>query len=106
MRYLLDLRDPVPDGIEGLLVCDIVNQKNALCASEIRGSDGAEALLTSRVPDLQLDSLGIAGFVSEKERESAAVVARDRGGTIRHDDRGHRRYSSTIQGRKSCRHGK
>lgn len=62
-RYLLDLRDPVPDGVEGFLVGDIVNQEDALCASEIRGGDGAEPLLPSRVPDLQLDSLGIAGFV-------------------------------------------
>ena len=59
--YLLDLCDPVPDGVKGLLIRYVINQKNPLSASEIGGRDGAETLLPSGVPDLQLDSLGITG---------------------------------------------
>lgn len=66
---LLDLRDPVPDGVERLLVRHVVHQEDALCASEIGGGDGAEPLLPSRVPDLKLDSLGITGSREKNKRE-------------------------------------
>lgn len=59
--HLLDLRHPVPNGVEGLLVRHVVNQENSLRASEVGGCDGAEAFLPGSVPDLKFDSLGIAG---------------------------------------------
>lgn len=65
--HLLDLRDPVPDGVEGLLVRHVVNKEDALCTSEIGGGDGAEALLPGGVPNLKLDSLGIAEKRAEEE---------------------------------------
>ena len=50
---LVYLADPVADAIERLSVCDIINQKNSLCSSEIRRRDSAEAFLAGRVPDLR-----------------------------------------------------
>lgn len=57
--HLLDLCNPVPNGVKGFLVRYVVNEKDSLRASEIGGRDGAEAFLSRGVPDLQLDSLGI-----------------------------------------------
>lgn len=64
---LLDLRHPVPNGVEGLLVRHVVNEKDSLRASEVRGCDRAEAFLPGRVPDLKLDSLGIAEEVTSNQ---------------------------------------
>eukprot|EP00538_Stauroneis_constricta_P002615 CAMPEP_0119545592 /NCGR_PEP_ID=MMETSP1352-20130426/296_1 /TAXON_ID=265584 /ORGANISM="Stauroneis constricta, Strain CCMP1120" /LENGTH=265 /DNA_ID=CAMNT_0007590159 /DNA_START=330 /DNA_END=1129 /DNA_ORIENTATION=+ len=55
VRVLLDLGDPVADGLEGAAVGDVVDQQDALGAAEVGRGDGAEALLAGRVPDLQLD---------------------------------------------------
>jgi len=56
---LVDLRYPVADGVERAAVGDVVDQEDALRAAEVRGGDGAEALLARRVPDLQLDALAV-----------------------------------------------
>ena len=43
--------------VETLLIRHIVDQQNTHGASVVSGGDGAEALLTSGIPDLQLDTL-------------------------------------------------
>jgi len=56
---LLDLRDPVANGLEGPTIGDVVNEQDALRAAEVGRGDGAESLLAGRVPDLELDALAI-----------------------------------------------
>mmetsp|Transcript_15475 Transcript_15475/g.30563 ORF Transcript_15475/g.30563 Transcript_15475/m.30563 type:complete len:222 (+) Transcript_15475:36-701(+) len=56
---LLDLPDPVPDVVEGLLVCNVVHKQYSHRSSVVSRGDGAEALLPRRVPDLQLELLAL-----------------------------------------------
>jgi len=53
---------PILNGIERLFVCYIVHENEAHSAPIISRCDCAVALLTSRVPDLQLDSLIIPEY--------------------------------------------
>lgn len=76
---LLDLCNPVPNGVERFFVCDIVNEEDALRASKIGGRDGAEALLPGRVPDLELDSLRVTGPSEKKNEGKAPHGKRDHG---------------------------
>jgi hypothetical protein len=41
------------------LICDIVDDNNAVCSAIVARSDCAEALLASSVPDLELDIFAI-----------------------------------------------
>lgn len=41
------------------LIRNVIHQQNAHGATVVGGSDGAEALLPRRVPDLQLDALAV-----------------------------------------------
>jgi hypothetical protein len=45
--------------IEALLVRHVVNQQDTHSATVISSSDGAETLLASSIPDLELDTLAI-----------------------------------------------
>ena len=45
--------------VEGLLICDIVDQQDTHGASVISCGDGAEALLPCRIPYLQFDALSV-----------------------------------------------
>jgi hypothetical protein len=49
---LLNLTDPVTDGVEGTTVGHVVDEEDSLGTAEIGGCDGAETLLTGSVPDL------------------------------------------------------
>lgn len=81
--HLLDLRHPVPNGVERLFVCHIINKEDSLRASEIRGGDGAEAFLPSGVPDLQLDSLCVAARRHNKKVRQKGVHGCDPASTTR-----------------------
>ena len=59
ISMLLNLRDPIADGLEGPPIGDVVNQQDALGAAEVGRGDGAEAFLAGRVPDLELDTLAV-----------------------------------------------
>jgi len=59
VRVLLNLGDPVANGLERPAVGHVVHEQDSLRAAEIRGGDRAEALLARRVPDLELDSLAV-----------------------------------------------
>lgn len=79
MSYLLNLSHPVPNGVERFFVCDVVHQEDSLCASEVGRRDGAETLLPGRIPNLQLDSLGIAfmyvaTFLHRRRMSSQGIV--------------------------------
>lgn len=56
---LLNLRDPVANGLERSTVRHVVHKKDALGAAEIRRGDCAESLLARSVPNLELDSLAV-----------------------------------------------
>ena len=56
---LLYVSNPVTDVGKRLVICDVVNQKDAHGSTIVRGGDGAEALLAGRVPNLQLNALAI-----------------------------------------------
>ena len=56
---LVDLLDPVLHVVEGLLVGDVVDHDDAVGAPVVGAGDGAEPLLASRVPDLQLRGPGV-----------------------------------------------
>jgi len=56
---LLNVADPVANVLEALLVGHVVDEQDAHGAAVVRGRDRAEALLASRIPDLQLDALSI-----------------------------------------------
>ena len=56
---LLDLGYPVADGLEGPAVGNVVDEENALRASEVGRGDCAESLLSGRVPNLELDALAV-----------------------------------------------
>ena len=55
----LDLVHPVFDGAEALAVGDVVGDDDAVGALVVAARDGFEALLASRVPDLQFDGLAV-----------------------------------------------
>jgi len=50
---------PLLDIIEGLIVGHIVNHDDTVGPSVVGRSDGAETLLSSSIPDLELDCLTI-----------------------------------------------
>lgn len=54
-RVLLDILQPVGDVVEGLQICDVVQQQDAHRAPVVGGGERSEALLTGGVPNLQLD---------------------------------------------------
>lgn len=56
---LLDLSDPVPDGLEGAAVRDVVDEEDALRSAKVGRGDGPEPFLAGCVPNLQLDPLAI-----------------------------------------------
>ena len=58
-RVTVDFVQPLLDVVEGLLVGDVVDHNDAVGAAVVAGSDGAEALLSSRVPDLELDGFAV-----------------------------------------------
>ena len=49
---LLNLTDPVTDGVEGTTIGNVVDEEDTLGTAEIGGCDGAETLLAGSVPDL------------------------------------------------------
>ena len=55
----LDVSDPVLDIVEGFFIGDIVDQHDAHGPTVIGRGDGAEPLLSRRVPYLQLDLLPV-----------------------------------------------
>lgn len=78
MPHLLNLSHPVPNGVERLFVCHVVHQENPLCASEVGRRDGAETFLPGRIPNLQLDSLGIASNALQIHVSKINVIRRHR----------------------------
>lgn len=74
------LRLPVLNGIERLFVSYIIHEDEAHGSTVISGCDGAIALLSSRVPDLQLDTLIIPehGLDLEVNANSADKSRRER----------------------------
>mmetsp|Transcript_26743 Transcript_26743/g.48484 ORF Transcript_26743/g.48484 Transcript_26743/m.48484 type:complete len:162 (-) Transcript_26743:191-676(-) len=60
---LLDLRYPIPNGLERPAIGHVVNEQDPLRAAEVGGGDRAESLLTRRVPNLELDSLAVDFYV-------------------------------------------
>eukprot|EP00601_Ochromonadales_sp_CCMP2298_P000657 CAMPEP_0173177186 /NCGR_PEP_ID=MMETSP1141-20130122/4857_1 /TAXON_ID=483371 /ORGANISM="non described non described, Strain CCMP2298" /LENGTH=183 /DNA_ID=CAMNT_0014099571 /DNA_START=298 /DNA_END=850 /DNA_ORIENTATION=- len=77
VRVHLDLRNPVPDRNKRVSVGHVVHQEDALCSAEVRGRDGAEALLSRGVPYLQLDALAVQLDILDLEIDS---YRRDEGG--------------------------
>ena len=67
---LFNVPDPVLDVVEALLVGDVVDQHDAHGAAVVGGGDGAEPLLASCVPDLQLDLLPIQLYCANLEVNS------------------------------------
>ncbi|KAI6776987.1 hypothetical protein HG530_000932 [Fusarium avenaceum] len=53
------LLEPSCDVLVGLVLADIVYEEGADSASIVSGSDGAVSLLSSGIPDLGLDCLGV-----------------------------------------------
>lgn len=51
----IDFLQPLLDVVEGLLVGDVVHDDDAVGASVVAAGDGAETLLASSVPNLELD---------------------------------------------------
>ena len=45
----INLREPLLDVVEGVLVCYIIDDNDTVCAAVVRGGDGAETLLSSTV---------------------------------------------------------
>jgi hypothetical protein len=70
ISMLLDLRDPVANRFERTAICDIVHEEDSLGTAEVRGGNGTEALLTSRVPNLELDASAINIDVLDLEIDS------------------------------------
>ena len=75
---LLDLGYPVADGLEGPAVGNVVDEENALRASEVGRCDCAESLLSGRVPDLKLDALAVNLHILDLEVD--ANCGDERGG--------------------------
>ena len=51
-HHLRNLLHPGRDALEGVAVSDIIYKQNTLRTSDVGGGDGAEALLTSGIPNL------------------------------------------------------
>lgn len=56
---LLDLAHPVLDGAEALSVGDVVGHNDTVSSLVVAAGDGLESLLTSGIPNLQLDGLAV-----------------------------------------------
>ena len=56
---LLNILDPVANVSKRLFVGDVVHEQDSHGSAIVGGGNGAEALLASRVPNLQLDSLAV-----------------------------------------------
>lgn len=54
---VLELLKPAADGLEGVLLCDVVYQEGTDSTTVIGGGNGAVALLTRGIPDLCFDDL-------------------------------------------------
>ena len=59
ISMLFDLVHPVVNSFVGLFVCCVIHDNNSMRSLVVRRSDGLESLLTSSVPDLQLDRLAV-----------------------------------------------
>ena len=55
----LELTDPMPHGVEGLLACAVVGKDNAVCFVKVLHCHSTEPLLAGGVPHKQLDILPI-----------------------------------------------
>jgi hypothetical protein len=55
----VDLVEPLLDVVKGFVVGDVVDDDDAVGAAVVRGGDGAEALLSGGVPNLELDCLAV-----------------------------------------------
>jgi hypothetical protein len=55
----IDLLQPLLDVVERHLICDIVDNNDAVGTTVVAGSDGTESLLTGSIPDLEFDALAI-----------------------------------------------
>lgn len=66
----VDLLEPLLDVVERLLVGDVVDHDDAVRSSVVAASDGAEALLSGRVPDLKLDLDAADGHSADLEVDS------------------------------------
>mmetsp|Transcript_13674 Transcript_13674/g.22337 ORF Transcript_13674/g.22337 Transcript_13674/m.22337 type:complete len:155 (-) Transcript_13674:43-507(-) len=64
---LLDLRYPIPNGLERPAIGHVVDEQDSLRAAEVGGGDRAKSLLTRRVPNLELDSLAVDFYVLDLE---------------------------------------
>ena len=59
VSMLLNLRNPVANIFERAAIGDVVDEQDTLRAAKVRGRDRAEALLSGRIPDLELDIFSI-----------------------------------------------
>jgi len=59
MAVPINLRKPTLNCSETVLICDVINHDDTVCPPVVAAGDGAEALLPSGVPNLQLDDLAI-----------------------------------------------
>jgi len=55
----VDLAEPLLNVVEGLHIGDVVHYGNTVGTAVVGGSDGAETLLSSGIPDLKLDGLSV-----------------------------------------------
>ena len=55
----VDFVHPLLDVVERLLICHVIHHDDAVRAAVVRRCDGAESLLSCRVPNLQFDRLSI-----------------------------------------------
>ena len=56
---LLNLRDPVADGLEGTTVGDVVHKEDPLGSAEIGSGDRPKTFLAGSIPNLKLDLCAI-----------------------------------------------
>ena len=70
-RVLAHVLDPVRHRQEGAPLGDVVSQDGPVGAAVVALRDGAEALLTSRVPDLQLEKRGPREPAGAGDREAS-----------------------------------
>lgn len=56
---LVDLGQPVLDILEGLTVCDIIDEDDSVGTLVVWGGDGLKSLLSCSIPDLKLDSAAV-----------------------------------------------
>lgn len=62
-----ELVEPLLHVGEGVAARDVVDEQRAGGAAKVRLGDGAERLLAGRVPDLELDLLGVVGGVARDD---------------------------------------